>query len=83
MGAKMTRERAEEFGAAWNSGDADLAPVAAGLLGDASALVRGMAVWALNRLDPALLAARRSAVEADPDVLAEWAAVDAAPAGRA
>jgi hypothetical protein len=24
MGAKMTRERAEEFGAAWNSGDADL-----------------------------------------------------------
>ncbi len=24
MAAKMTRERAEEFGAAWNSGDADL-----------------------------------------------------------
>ena len=24
MSAKMTRERAEEFGAAWNSGDADL-----------------------------------------------------------
>jgi uncharacterized protein (TIGR02246 family) len=24
MGAKMTRERAAEFGAAWNSGDADL-----------------------------------------------------------
>jgi hypothetical protein len=24
MGAKMTRERAEEFGAAWNSGNADL-----------------------------------------------------------
>jgi len=24
MGAKMTRERAEEFGAAWNSGDAAL-----------------------------------------------------------
>ena len=24
MGAKMTLERAEEFGAAWNSGDADL-----------------------------------------------------------
>ena len=24
MSAKLTRERAEEFGAAWNSGDADL-----------------------------------------------------------
>ena len=24
MSTKMTRERAEEFGAAWNSGDADL-----------------------------------------------------------
>ncbi len=24
MSAKMTRERAEEFGVAWNSGDADL-----------------------------------------------------------
>jgi SnoaL-like domain len=24
MGAEMTRERAEEFGAAWNSGNADL-----------------------------------------------------------
>ena len=24
MGSKMTRERAEEFGAAWNSGNADL-----------------------------------------------------------
>ena len=36
-----------------NSGEADLAASAEALLGDESALVRGAAVWALRRLDPA------------------------------
>src|SRR5690349_11753449 len=40
-----------------NSGDRALAPEAEGLLGDASPLVRGAAVWALSRLDPQRLAA--------------------------
>ena len=60
-----------------NSGDADLAGSAEALLGDESALVRGAAVWALRRLDPARAAALRSAaetVETDSDVRAEWAA---------
>ena len=57
-----------------NSGDAALAPAAEKLLSDASPLVRGAAVWALTRLDPA----RASAVapqyerEADPAVAEEW-----------
>jgi epoxyqueuosine reductase len=59
-----------------NSGDAGLAGEAERLLGDASPLVRGMAVWALARLDPERLerhgAARRA--ETDPDVMAEWTA---------
>jgi epoxyqueuosine reductase len=60
-----------------NSGDAVLAPEAERLLGDVSPLVRGAAVWALGRLDPARLAhcASRHATEADPEVIAEWAAV--------
>src|SRR4029079_10666033 len=41
-----------------NSGDAALAGEAERLLSDASALVRGAAVWALGRLDAARLAAR-------------------------
>ncbi|MFH6783718.1 MULTISPECIES: tRNA epoxyqueuosine(34) reductase QueG [Methylobacterium] len=52
-----------------NSGDEELAGEALRLLGDASPLVRGMAVWALarlGRLPPA------PADERDPDVLAEW-----------
>ena len=59
-----------------NSGDAALAAVAAGLLGDSSPLVRGMAVWALARLDPAMLRAhrRRRDTETDPDVRDEWGA---------
>jgi epoxyqueuosine reductase len=60
-----------------NSGDAALAGEAERLIGDASPLVRGAAVWALRRLDRALLeraAAARSAAEADADVIAEWAA---------
>ena len=68
-----------------NSGDAVLTAVAERLLDDASPLVRGMAVWALSRLEPARLAARR-AQETDSDVLAEWAlasrAVDDPPRAR-
>jgi epoxyqueuosine reductase len=54
-----------------------LAPEAERLLGDVSPLVRGAAVWALGQLDPARLAhcASRHAAEADPEVIAEWAAV--------
>jgi epoxyqueuosine reductase len=59
-----------------NSGDADLAGEAERLLGDASPLVRSMAVWALSRLDPARLERNRAArnSETDPDVMAEWTA---------
>ena len=61
-----------------NSGDAGLAAVAEGLLGDGSPLVRAMAVWALSRLlDGARFAALREAHlpgEPDPDVGAEWRA---------
>jgi epoxyqueuosine reductase len=64
-----------------NSGDAALAAEAERLLGDASPLVRGAAVWALGRLDRARLERRwleRSAVrragETDAEVVAEWAA---------
>jgi epoxyqueuosine reductase len=60
-----------------NSGDAALANEAERLLDDSSPLVRGAAVWALDRLDPARLErnrAGRRAVEADPDVAAEWTA---------
>jgi epoxyqueuosine reductase len=60
-----------------NSGDAVLAAEAERLLGDISPLVRGAAVWALGRLDPARLrhCASRQSAEADPEVIAEWAAV--------
>jgi epoxyqueuosine reductase len=56
-----------------NSASPDLAIVAESLLGDASPLVRGMAVWALARLDPRACQAvqRRRADEADPHVLEE------------
>jgi epoxyqueuosine reductase len=60
-----------------NSADASLAGEAERLLGDASPLVRGAAVWALGRLDRARLvhrAARCRAAERDPDVVAEWSA---------
>jgi epoxyqueuosine reductase len=59
-----------------NSGDAGLAGDAERLLGDASPLVRGMAVWALGRLDPARLERGHAArhAETDPDVMAEWTA---------
>src|SRR5262249_3880345 len=62
--------------AAGNSSDASLVPACRGLLRDASALVRGAAVWALSQLVPneALLAlsAEHTTSEADADVLAEW-----------
>jgi epoxyqueuosine reductase len=58
-----------------NAGDASLAPEAERLLDDASPLVRGAAIWALGRVDRALLALRsadRRASETDADVAAEW-----------
>jgi epoxyqueuosine reductase len=59
-----------------NSGDAALAPSAERLLSDASPLVRGAAVWALHRLDPARTTklAGTHAGDADPAVAEEWAA---------
>jgi epoxyqueuosine reductase len=58
-----------------NSGDATLASEAERLLGDASPLVRGAAVWALSRLLPReqFVALRKS--DADDEVNDEWAAV--------
>jgi epoxyqueuosine reductase len=62
--------------AAGNSGDPALAAPVRALLADAEPLVRGAAVWALARLDPAALAAEgwRAGHEADPAVAAEWRA---------
>jgi epoxyqueuosine reductase len=59
-----------------NSGDISLAATAEAALIDASPLVRGMAVWALARLDPSRLAGQAALVESEfhPDVLAEWRA---------
>ncbi len=59
-----------------NSGRRDYAPVAEGLLGDSSPLVRAMAVWALARLGGRermkALAHRHLPGEADAMVEAEW-----------
>ncbi|MEQ8432931.1 MAG: tRNA epoxyqueuosine(34) reductase QueG [Oceanicaulis sp.] len=58
-----------------NSGDRALLTAVLPRLGDASALVRGAAVWALSRLDDARFAAERRARlagEGDADVAAEW-----------
>jgi epoxyqueuosine reductase len=60
-----------------NSGRLDLTDCARDGLGDASPLVRGMAVWALARLAPheaRRLATDAMAREADSDVRAEWQA---------
>jgi len=61
-----------------NSRDPGLAGAAERLLGDASPLVRAMAVWALARLVPAerltRLEATHAPLEIDPDVSDEWAA---------
>ncbi len=71
-----------------NSGARDAAPVAVARLGDASPLVRAMAVWALGRLiDAASFAALRethAAHETDAEVRGEWAeVVPAGPGDRA
>jgi len=64
--------------AAGNSGDPTLAPLVEAKLKNPSALVRGMAVWALGRLIPsqalAQLAGEFRPRETDPEVEAEWAA---------
>src|SRR5262245_7263802 len=60
-----------------NSGDVALAPAAERLLADASALVRGAAVWALAQLDRERIVAvpgEYRAHEPDPQVHAEWTA---------
>jgi epoxyqueuosine reductase len=59
-----------------NSGDPALADAARANLDDSTPLVRGMAAWALKRLDPAWFAAKRAkrlAAESDRDARAEWA----------
>ncbi|MER8694600.1 tRNA epoxyqueuosine(34) reductase QueG [Mesorhizobium opportunistum] len=62
--------------AAGNSGDAALAGIVRGLLGDASPLVRGAAIWALARLVPDAEYAERAAIglatENDAAVREEW-----------
>ena len=68
--------------AAGNSGDPGLLPAVVRLLGDASPLVRGAAVWATARLAGreafAALAAAHRPSEQDESVLAEWRAEGAA-----
>lgn len=57
-----------------NSGDPSLSDTVLGCLDDPSALVRGAAIWALSRLDPARLVSERarSGREQDGSVLDEW-----------
>ncbi|PZQ14280.1 MAG: tRNA epoxyqueuosine(34) reductase QueG [Ancylobacter novellus] len=58
-----------------NAGTPEAAAAARDLLDDASALVRGAAVWAVSRLAPATLgplAAERLAAETDEDARREW-----------
>jgi epoxyqueuosine reductase len=59
-----------------NSGDPSFLPQVERLLADPSPLVRGAAVWALGRLDPARLIALKPAHAGEPDtgVAEEWAA---------
>ncbi|HEX8383100.1 MAG TPA: tRNA epoxyqueuosine(34) reductase QueG [Sphingomonas sp.] len=61
--------------AAGNSGDPALAAPLARLLDDPASVVRGAAVWALARLDPARCTAERwrAAEEPDEAVREEWA----------
>ena len=63
-----------------NSGDAVLASDAERRLADESPQVRGAAVWALGRLDPARLGAlaQQRPAESNPAVEEEWAAALAA-----
>ena len=61
--------------AAGNSGLASLVPRVRALLDDPAAVVRGSAVWALSRLDPAIFAeehARHAEREGDSGVVNEW-----------
>ena len=61
--------------AAGNSGSASLLPAVRALLDDRAGVVRGAAVWALSRLDPAGFAEERGwrvPDEDDPAVMAEW-----------
>ena len=66
-----------------NTRDSSLIPVAERALGDASPLVRAMAVWALGRLMDgesfAGLAAHRAATETDTQVMEEWQAATREP----
>ncbi len=59
-----------------NAGDPAAAPAIEALLGDASPLVRAMAVWALSRMLPAAalstLSSKHVAREDDRAVLSEW-----------
>ena len=58
-----------------NSGDPGLIASLMPLLDDPAPVVRGMAVWALARLDGARFAKEKAArmePETDPSVLAEW-----------
>ncbi len=68
--------------AAGNSNDVALVGAVAALLGDPAPAVRGAAIWALGRLDPAKYAVERSerfASESDDSVRAEWATAAALP----
>ncbi len=58
-----------------NAGERALVPRVRARLDDPAPLVRGMAVWALARLDASAFAAEkaaRAAAEPDPEVSAEW-----------
>ena len=64
--------------AAGNSGAPSLLPQVGRLLGDAAPLVRAMAVWALDRLDPAKALQQRGpalVIEDDANVRSEWHAL--------
>jgi epoxyqueuosine reductase len=58
--------------AAGNSGDKSLVPHVINLLADPSALVRAMAVWALQQLDPVQADQHRKTHETDEAVRNEW-----------
>ncbi|MCP4384834.1 MAG: tRNA epoxyqueuosine(34) reductase QueG [Hyphomicrobiales bacterium] len=62
-----------------NSGRPDLVQSTVRNLDDPEPVVRGAAVWALNRLDPAWARSARSDRldhETDPEVMEEWHAID-------
>jgi epoxyqueuosine reductase len=63
--------------AAGNSGEPTLAEAVAALLVDPSPVVRGAAVWALDRIAPdrSRAEAWRATEERDPSVAQEWAAI--------